>query len=219
MAHPLHFNSPSDLRRQARRARHRRRPSRQAMENPSKTLPPHQRAPETLRTRDPWEPALLQPLRELDGGHPLPRPARIRMPAASVAGRALRVPAGWAFGPPFPRPAAAGVAAVVEGSREVWDQHTTIGIPTPRGRDAHPTRAPPTKRSGTSIGPDDLADATAGAPRGGHLRLARRSYQIVSTRSSSVIFRSRVTSGSSNAIAVALMKRSHGSPSASRGIR
>jgi hypothetical protein len=56
-------------------------------------------------------------------------------------------------------------------------------------------------------------------PLRGHLGRARRSDQIVSTRSSSVILRSRVTSGSSSAIAVAPMKRSHGSPSASRGIR
>jgi hypothetical protein len=33
-----------------------------------------------------------------------------------VGGRALRVPAGWACGPPFPRPAAAGWKPVVEAA-------------------------------------------------------------------------------------------------------
>ena len=56
--------------------------------------------------------------------------------------RALRVPAGWAYGPPFPRPAAAGLAAVVGSSRGSVSSHTTIEIATPRGRDAHPTRGP-----------------------------------------------------------------------------
>src|SRR3712207_3593318 len=99
------------------------------MENPWKT-PTQQRTPETLRTRDPRGPAPAT-ARELDRGHPLPLPARIRVPAALVAGRALRVPAGWAFGPPFPRPAAAGVAAV---GREagVWGEHTTIESSAPR---------------------------------------------------------------------------------------
>jgi hypothetical protein len=44
------------------------------------------------------------------------------MPAALVAGRALRVPAGWAFGPPFPRPAAAGREPVVREQAGVWAQ-------------------------------------------------------------------------------------------------
>src|SRR3954466_6464479 len=38
-----------------------------------------------------------------------PSPPRRSMPAALVGGRALRGPSGWACGPPFPRPAAAGV--------------------------------------------------------------------------------------------------------------
>ncbi|GAB3326183.1 hypothetical protein GCM10027451_51360 [Geodermatophilus aquaeductus] len=59
-------------------------------------------------------------LRGLNDRHLLPLPARTRMPAALVAGRALRVPTGWASGPPFPRPAPAGVAAVVDSSRRVW---------------------------------------------------------------------------------------------------
>jgi hypothetical protein len=188
------------------------------MENPWKTLLTQRRAPEALRTRNPRGPALLQPLRELDRGHPLPLPAR--MQDAGCLGRRKGASRPYLMGlRPNLLPTCCSRRCSGCGRPGVWGQHTTIEISTPRGRDAHPTRAPPTKRSGTSIGPDDLADATAGAPRGGHLRLARRSYQIVSTRSSSVIFRSRVTSGSSNAIAVALMKRSHGSPSASRGIR
>jgi hypothetical protein len=43
---------------------------------------------------------------------PLPTASVCRL--RPVAGRALRGPAGWAFGPPFPRPAAAGQEAVME---------------------------------------------------------------------------------------------------------
>jgi len=42
---------------------------------------------------------------------PLP-PTRWSVPAVLVGGRALRVPPGWASGPPFPRPAAAGVSGL-----------------------------------------------------------------------------------------------------------
>jgi hypothetical protein len=44
------------------------------------------------------------------------------MPAALVAGRALRVPTGSAFGRPFPRPTAVGRRQVVESGRECGDK-------------------------------------------------------------------------------------------------
>ncbi len=219
MAHLLHLDLPPDLRLQARRAHHlatavapgHGRPIEDSVSpaarprDPADARPVSTRAPATASGAGPWPPSAA------------PRPRQDA--GCLVAGRALRVPAGWACGPPFPRPAAAGVAAVVESSQGVRGEHTTIESSTPRRRDAHPTRAPPTRHSGTSIGPDDLAGATTDVPRVGHLGLTRRSYQIVSTTSSSVILRSRVTRGRPSAIAVALMRRSHGSPSASRGIR
>ncbi len=53
-----------------------------------------------------------------------------------VAGRALRVPAGWACGPPFPRPAAAGWKPVVGAARSLWTGVTgTTSRPCRRGRD------------------------------------------------------------------------------------
>jgi hypothetical protein len=48
-----------------------------------------------------------------------PPPTPISMPAALVAGRALRVPTGAAFGRPFPRPAAAGPRRLWEAARSV----------------------------------------------------------------------------------------------------
>src|SRR3954447_14987551 len=70
--------------------------------DPADARPVRTRAPATAPGAGRWPPAAAA--------------RRIRMPAALVAGGALRVPAGWASGPPFPRPAAAGVAAVAESS-------------------------------------------------------------------------------------------------------
>ena len=50
-----------------------------------------------------------------------PPPTPISMPAAWVAGRALRVPTGAASGRPFPRPAAAGPRRVVGSGQECGD--------------------------------------------------------------------------------------------------
>jgi hypothetical protein len=174
--------------------------------DPADARPVRTRAPATAPGAGRWPPAAA--------------PRRIRMPAALVAGGALRVPAGWASGPPFPRPAAAGVAAVAESSRGIWastrrsTSRRRVGVtPTRRGRRPPSIREHPSVRMTSPVPPQAYP---GGPPRPGP---DRRSYQIVSTKSSSVIFRSRVTRGRSSAIAVAPMKRSHGSPSASRGIR
>ena len=84
-------------------------------------------------------------------------PARIRMPAALVAGRALRVPAGWASGPPFPHllqpalqrlwEAAGGSGASTRSSRV----RRLVGLtPTRRGRRSPSNRGRPSARMPSS---------------------------------------------------------------------
>lgn len=67
------------------------------------------------------------------------------MPAALVAGRALRVPAGAAFGRPFPRPAAAGPRRVVGGGQESGDgrRDTYLGAASPTSIRALRLATPP----------------------------------------------------------------------------
>jgi hypothetical protein len=176
MAHPLHSYPPSDLRFQARWAR--LVATNVAPGHGKRLLSSAPPRPCGRATRE--DPALLQPLRELDGGHPLPLPARIRMPAALVAGRALRVPAGWAFGPPFPRPAAAGVAAVVESSRGSGARTRPFGARrlvsvTPTWSERRPprSRGRPSAQTTSPVPPRTCpAEATSGRP-GGATRSSR----------------------------------------------
>ena len=177
MAHPLHSYPPRTCDHRVDGHASRRSSSLQAMENPWKTLLTQQRTLETLRTRNPRGPALLQPLRELDGGYPLPLPARISGCRPPGRRKGASRPCGMGLRPTLP-PTCCSRRCSGCGERPggVWGKHTIIEISTPRGRDAHPTRAPLAKRSGTSIGPDAFAGATAGVPRVSHLRLDRRSY-------------------------------------------
>ncbi len=48
------------------------------------------------------------------------------VPAALVAGRALGVPSGWAFGPPLPRPVQPGGRRMWEATRHM-DEHCHQG--------------------------------------------------------------------------------------------
>jgi hypothetical protein len=57
------------------------------------------------------------------------RPTPISVPAASVAGRALRVPSGSACGRPFPRPAAAGSGGLWEARGRVDGGRPSVGGP------------------------------------------------------------------------------------------
>jgi hypothetical protein len=171
MAHPLHFNSPSDLRRQARRARH----LAPAVARPWKT---HRSSAFTAaRPRDtadarPVRPGLPQPLRELDGGHPLPLPARIRMPAALVAGRRFSSLRDGPAAHPSP-------GLLQPALQRLWRAAGRSGASTRRSRSRRRVGVTPTDEGAThqAVGnahrPGCFAGATSGVPRVGHHRLDR----------------------------------------------